>query len=363
MSQPSPDQPQGEMPLLAHFLELRDRLVRAVIGVIVLFLVLFPFANDLYVWLAHPLMSTLPEGTSMIATGVASPFLTPFRLALISAIFLAMPWLLYQLWGFIAPALYTNERRLIVPLLLGSITLFYSGMAFAYYVVFPLVFGFLTGTSPEGVTVATDITLYLDFVIKMFFAFGFAFQVPIATILFIITGMISAQNLAQKRPYIIVGAFVVGMLLTPPDVISQTLLAVPMWLLFEVGVIIGGLLERKRQAADAAAEAAAEAAQTVTPPNSETSNTASPRLAVDAQQELEPSNASDAPKPTASDLDSALAQLENQRQDNPESPRDLDDEFDRIIAQEEANRRQGDATQMTESTEPNADEHQGKTSS
>jgi sec-independent protein translocase protein TatC len=346
--------PQGEMPLLAHFLELRDRLVRAVIGVILLFLVLFPFANELYVWLAEPLMSTLPQGTSMIATGVASPFLTPFRLALISAIFLAMPWLLYQLWGFIAPALYANERRLVVPLLLGSVTLFYSGMAFAFYVVFPLVFGFLTGTTPDGVTVATDITLYLDFVIKMFFAFGFAFQVPIATILFIITGMTSAKSLAEKRPYVIVGAFVIGMLLTPPDIISQTLLAVPMWLLFEAGVIIGGMMSRKRETRD-------EDDQTHVKIPSQSHAQASdntPTQAATAAGAILATGQAEA----TSEEEHPLAQAENQRA-TPEEELDFDAEFDRIIAEDEANRAQGDGTQVTESTEPSADESQGKTSS
>jgi len=244
MSDNKANTPSDELPLLAHFLEIRDRLVRVVIAIFVVMLAIFPFANDLYTWLATPLTVNLPENTSMIATGVASPFLTPFKLALIASIFVAMPYLLYQLWSFIAPGLYQHEKRLARPLMMGSVVLFYSGGAFAYFVVFPLVFAFLTGTSPDGVVVATDITNYLDFAIKMFFAFGFAFQVPIATILVIVAGMTTAKKLGQKRPYVIVAAFIIGMLLTPPDVISQTLLAVPMWMLFEVGVIIGGILTR-----------------------------------------------------------------------------------------------------------------------
>ncbi len=235
-----------EMTLVEHLLELRDRLTKAVLAVIVLFLALFPFANDLYLFIAEPLMRYMPSDGGMIATAVASPFLTPFKLSLVLAIYLAMPVILYQLWAFVAPGLYEHEKKLIGPLLFSSVFLFYAGGAFAYYVVFPLVFQFLTGTAPDGVTIATDISLYLDFVIKMFFAFGIAFEVPVATVLLILTGMVSAEKLAHARPYIIVAAFVIGMLLTPPDVISQTLLAVPMWLLYELGVLIGGWLVRRR---------------------------------------------------------------------------------------------------------------------
>ncbi|WP_294948126.1 twin-arginine translocase subunit TatC [Sulfurivirga sp.] len=239
-----------EMTLVEHLLELRDRLTKAVLAVIVLFLVLFPFANDLYLFIAEPLLRYMPDNGSMIATAVASPFLTPFKLSLVLAIYLAMPVILYQLWAFIAPGLYEHEKKLVGPLLASSVFLFYAGGAFAYYVVFPLVFKFLTGTAPEGVTIATDISLYLDFVIKMFFAFGVAFEVPVATVLLILTGVTSAKKLAHMRPYIIVGAFIIGMLLTPPDVISQTLLAVPMWLLYELGVWIGALLTRDRDDED-----------------------------------------------------------------------------------------------------------------
>ena len=226
-----------EQPFLAHLVELRDRLLRAVLAVLVLFLGLFPFANTLYEYVAGPLMAHLPEGSNMIAIDVATPFLTPFKLALVAAIFLAMPYLLYQAWAFIAPALYRHEKRLVFPLMVTSSILFYLGIAFAYYIVFPLVFAFLTSTAPAGVEMMTDINRYLDFVLTIFFAFGLAFEVPIATILLVWTGATTPESLRAKRPYIIVGAFVVGMLLTPPDIISQTLLALPMWVLFELGVI------------------------------------------------------------------------------------------------------------------------------
>lgn len=243
--------PQQELPFLAHLIELRDRLLRVVLAVVIVFLALFSFANDLYTLLAEPLLRHMPAGTSMIATEVASPFLTPFKLTLVLSVFIAIPFILYQAWGFIAPALYQNEKRLVFPLLISSTFLFYLGMVFAYFVVFPLVFGFLTGVAPEGVAVMTDISRYLDFVLKMFFAFGVAFEVPIATILLIWTGMTTAEDLASKRPYIIVAAFVIGMLLTPPDVISQTLLALPMWLLFELGLLFSKMYSKPvREAAD-----------------------------------------------------------------------------------------------------------------
>jgi len=235
-----------EMTLVQHLLDLKTSLTRSILAVILFFIILFPFANEIYTYISEPLTRYLPEGTSMIATAVASPFLTPFKLSFVLAIYLAMPFLLYQLWRFIAPALYRHERQLVAPLLFFSSFLFYSGGLFAYYVVFPLVFGFLSQTAPEGVTIATDISLYLDFVIKMFFAFGMAFEVPVVTVLLIISGMVKPEKLSHARPYIVVGAFVIGMLLTPPDIISQTLLAVPMWLLFELGLIIGAFLIKRR---------------------------------------------------------------------------------------------------------------------
>lgn len=236
-----------EMTLVQHLLDLKSSLTRGILAIIVFFLILFPFANDIYTYISEPLTRYLPEGTSMIATAVASPFLTPFKLSFVLAIYLAMPFLLYQLWRFIAPALYKHERQLVAPILFFSSFLFYSGGLFAYYVVFPLVFGFLSQTAPEGVTIATDISLYLDFVIKMFFAFGMAFEVPIVTVLLILTGWTSPEKMGHARPYIIVGAFVLGMLLTPPDIISQTLLAVPMWLLFEVGLLVGAWVIKRRK--------------------------------------------------------------------------------------------------------------------
>ncbi len=228
-----------EQSLVAHLVELRNRLLKALLAVLVIFGGLFIFANDIYTYVSTPLQRYLPEGASMIATEVASPFLTPFKMTMFAAVFLSMPYLLFQLWSFIAPALYQKEKRIAIPMLISSVILFYSGMAFAYYVVFPLIFAFFTGTAPEGVTVMTDMGSYLDFVIKLFFAFGFAFEIPVATVLMIWAGVTDAKRLGQKRPYVLVGCFILGMLLTPPDVISQALLAVPMWLLFEIGIFFG----------------------------------------------------------------------------------------------------------------------------
>jgi len=227
-----------EQPLISHLVELRQRLMRAVLAVFILFLALFYFANDLYLFISAPLTALLPEGTSMIATDVTSPFFAPFKLTLVAAMALAMPYILHQIWSFISPGLYANEKKFAIPLLISSILLFYAGIAFAYFVVFPLIFGFFTSVGPENVAVMTDISSYLNFVLKLFFAFGLAFEIPIATLLLIKSGAISAKDLASKRAYVIVVCFVFGMLLTPPDVISQSLLAVPMWLLFEVGLFM-----------------------------------------------------------------------------------------------------------------------------
>lgn len=236
---------ETEQPFLSHLFELRDRLLRIVIVVGLIFVVLFYFSNDLYALLADPLLKYLPSG-KMLAIDVITPIFTPLKLALMTSIFLGMPFILFQIWGFIAPGLYAHEKRLAMPLLVSSILLFYAGMAFAYFIVFPMVFEFLAKFVPAGVEMATDIARYLDFVLKMFFAFGVAFEVPIATILLIAAGITTPNKLAQKRPYIIVGAFTVGMLLTPPDVISQIMLALPMWLLFEVGIIFARLMLKKR---------------------------------------------------------------------------------------------------------------------
>ncbi len=226
-----------QQPLISHLVELRDRVLRAVLAILILAVCLLPFSNDLYLWLSEPLLRQLPETSSMIATEVASPFLAPFKLTLATAMLLSVPLVLYQLWAFVAPGLYQHEKRIVFPLMFASTLLFILGIAFAYFVVFPLIFGFLTQAAPEGVAVMTDISSYLDFVLKMFFAFGLAFEVPILTMLLIRTGVSTRQSLSDKRPYIIVGAFVFGMLLTPPDVISQTLLALPVWLLFELGLL------------------------------------------------------------------------------------------------------------------------------
>ncbi len=235
-----------EQPLVAHLIELRQRVMRILLFVLVLFLALFYFANDLYSYLSEPLTALLPEGTSMIATDVTSPFFAPFKLTLVLAVFIGIPFILHQIWGFISPGLYENEKHLAIPLLLTSIFLFYAGIAFAYFVVFPLVFGFFTSVGPENVAVMTDISSYLNFVLKLFFAFGIVFEIPIATLLIIWSGVTTAESLAGKRAYVIVGCFVIGMLLTPPDIISQSLLAIPMWLLFEVGLVMARIFVRKQ---------------------------------------------------------------------------------------------------------------------
>ncbi len=248
-----PELDETEQPLLYHLIELRDRLLRMVLVVAVLFVALVPFSNTLFSLLSGPLLAHMPEDGSMIAIEVASPFLIPFKLTLFLAVFIAIPYVLYQLWSFVAPGLYRHERRLVVPLLVSSTALFYAGAAFAYFVVFPLVFAFFTAAAPEGVSVMTDISRYLDFVLTLFFAFGAAFEVPVVTVLLIWTGMTTQAALREKRPYVIVGAFVLGMVLTPPDVISQTLLAVPVWLLFELGLYFSGWFVSNKEAMDAEA--------------------------------------------------------------------------------------------------------------
>lgn len=236
-SVPENEEGYDKQPFISHLIELRNRILHSVLAVLLIFLGLFYFANDIYEFVSKPLRALMPEGTTMIATEVASPFFTPFKLTLVVSVFLAVPFILHQAWAFIAPGMYSHEKRFAIPLLASSVTLFYAGIAFAYYVVFPLVFGFFTSVGPEGVAVMTDINKYLDFVLKLFFAFGIAFEIPIATFLLVVSGAVSVSSLTSKRPYIIVGCFVFGMLLTPPDVISQILLAIPMWLLFEVGIV------------------------------------------------------------------------------------------------------------------------------
>jgi sec-independent protein translocase protein TatC len=248
MSEPeSTDQP---LPLIAHLTELRDKLLRAVLAVLIMFICLFPFANEIYTFVSEPLRAILPEGATMIATEVASPFLTPFKLTLVAAVFLVIPYLLYQVWSFIAPGMYKHEKRLAIPLLVSSVLLFYAGASFAYFVVFPLIFAFFTSVGPEDITIMTDINSYLDFVLKLFFAFGLAFEIPIAALLMIWAGITTPEELVKKRPYIVVGCFIFGMLLTPPDIISQSLLALPMWLLFEIGVFFGRFIRREDDATE-----------------------------------------------------------------------------------------------------------------
>jgi sec-independent protein translocase protein TatC len=237
--------------LLSHLYELRSRLLWAVGSVFVVFIGLFPFANKLYSYLAGPLMAHLPEGNSMVAIDVASPFLTPFKLVFLISIVIAIPIILYHTWAFIAPGLYSNEKRFVFPILISSSLLFYIGMAFAYFIVFPLMFGFFTKVAPQGVAVMTDIGRYLDFVVKIFIAFGIAFEVPIITLVLVGLGITTPQQLAAKRPYVIVTAFIVGMLLTPPDVISQILLAIPVWLLFELGLVLSRIMVKNNNTLEA----------------------------------------------------------------------------------------------------------------
>ena len=236
---------EAALPFISHLIELRTRLLKIVVFVIAVFLALSAYANEIYSFLAGPLMKHMPQNSTMIAIDVASPFFTPFKLALVVAVFISVPVILYQFWAFVAPGLYKRERRMVFPLLIASTFLFYLGVVFAYFVVFPLIFGFLTAAAPTGVAIMTDITKYLDFVLTLFFAFGICFEVPIFTIVMVWTGLITPESLAEKRPYVIVGAFVIGAFLTPPDAISQTLLAVPMWMLFEIGLLFSKLFVRK----------------------------------------------------------------------------------------------------------------------
>jgi len=246
-SKQEPEQEQKEQTLMDHLFELRDRLLHMVLAILIVFVALFAFSEDIFTIAAKPLLALMPEGTSMIATGVTSPFLVPFKLVMLLSVLLTIPYLLHQMWAFIAPGLYRHEKRLATPLLISSVILFYCGFAFAYFVIFPILFGFFIGIAPEGVAVMTDIGQYLDFIIAIFLAFGIAFEVPVATFLLIAAGITTVDKLAEKRPYIIIGAFVVGMMLTPPDVISQSLLAVPIWLLFELGLIASRLFLKEKE--------------------------------------------------------------------------------------------------------------------
>ncbi len=223
---------------IAHLIELRKRLVRSIIVLLLAFICLFPFSSRLYALLAHPLLAKLPKGGQMIATDVTTPFFVPLKVALMAAFLIALPFILYQLWRFVAPGLYAHEKKLVVPLIFASTLLFFCGMAFAYFVVFPVVFGFITASAPVGVAVMTDIDKYLSFVLTMFMAFGITFQVPVAVVLLVRMGVVSVAKLREIRPYIVVASFVIGALFTPPDVVSQLMLAVPLWLLYEAGILV-----------------------------------------------------------------------------------------------------------------------------
>jgi sec-independent protein translocase protein TatC len=242
--QTADDAPQSR--LIDHLIELRSRLLRAVLGLVVVFVALLPFANRLYAWLAQPLLAKLPVGGKLIATGVASPFFAPVKLAFFAALFATMPWLLYQAWSFVAPGLYQREKRLATPLLLSSVLLFYGGCAFAYFVVLPSVFGFLTKVTPEGVAMMTDIQAYLDFVLVIFLAFGASFELPVALVILVLLGWVTPKQLREWRGYAVVGIFVVAAVITPPDVVSQLLLAVPMMVLYELGIIAARLAAPRR---------------------------------------------------------------------------------------------------------------------
>ncbi len=231
---------------ISHLVELRDRLIRILIGLVLTFVVLFPFADEIYTLLAQPLLASLPSGGQMIATEVTTPFFVPMKMAMLAAFVISLPHTLYQVWAFVSPGLYAHERRFIMPLVVASTLLFLAGMAFAYFLVFPVVFGFITGYAPEGVAVMTDIGRYLDFVITLFLAFGLAFEVPIAVIVMVGAGLVQISTLKEVRSYVIVGAFVLGAIFTPPDVVSQFMLAVPLWLLYEAGILLAGFIEKRK---------------------------------------------------------------------------------------------------------------------
>jgi len=236
----------AEDTFISHLIEMRDRLLRAVIAVVVLFIVLFPWAQELYALLAKPMLESLPQGGQMIATEVTTPFFVPIKVTMMTAFLLALPWVFYQAWAFVAPGLYQHEKRIGVPLVISSVILFLLGMAFAYFLVFPVVFGFIVGVAPEGVAVMTDIGKYLDFVMTLFLAFGITFEVPVAVVLLVKMGMVSIAKLREVRPYVIVGAFGLGAIFTPPDVISQFMLAIPMWLLYELGIIVASMITKPK---------------------------------------------------------------------------------------------------------------------
>jgi len=235
---------------VAHLIELRTRLLNITVALLLVFICLFPWASDLYALLAQPMLAKLPKGGQMIATDVTTPFFVPLKVAMMAALLIALPYILYQLWRFVAPGLYEHEKRLVVPLIVASTLLFFCGMAFAYFAVFPVVFGFITASAPEGVAVMTDIDKYLSFVLGMFVAFGVTFQVPVAVILLVRMGVVSVEKLREIRSYVIVGAFVIGAIFTPPDVVSQFMLAVPLWLLYEAGIVVASWMKAKERTAE-----------------------------------------------------------------------------------------------------------------
>ncbi len=235
---------------ISHLIELRNRVIRALLGFILIFLGLFHWANDIYTLLATPLLNALPKGGQLIATEVTAPFFVPIKVTMMAAFLIALPYILYQIWAFIAPGLYSHEKKFGIPLIIASVLLFLCGMSFAYFLVFPIVFGFIAGVAPVGVAVMTDISKYLDFVLTMFMAFGITFEVPVVVVLLVKAGLVSVAKLREIRPYVIVGAFIIGAIFTPPDIISQFMLAVPLWLLYELGIIVAGLITRPKPAAD-----------------------------------------------------------------------------------------------------------------
>jgi sec-independent protein translocase protein TatC len=223
---------------IAHLIELRTRLLHSAIALLLVFICLFPWASDLYALLAQPMLAKLPKGGQMIATDVTTPFFVPLKVAMMAAFLIALPYILYQIWRFVAPGLYAHEKRMVIPLIVASTILFFCGMAFAYFAVFPVVFGFITASAPQGVAVMTDIDKYLSFVLAMFMAFGITFQVPVAVVLLVRMGIVSVEKLREIRSYVIVGAFIIGAIFTPPDVVSQFMLAIPLWLLYEAGIVV-----------------------------------------------------------------------------------------------------------------------------
>jgi sec-independent protein translocase protein TatC len=353
-------QAETEQPFISHLLELRDRLLRMVVAILVFFIVLVPFANDIYSFIAEPLQQRLHEmNSTMIATQVISPFLAPFKTTLILSVFLAMPVILYQLWGFIAPGLYRHERRMAMPLLVTSVMLFYLGMVFAYYVVFPLIFDFMASTTPEGVSMQTDITSYLDFVLTLFFAFGAAFEVPIATIILVLMGVTTPASLRAKRPYIIVGAFVIGMFLTPPDVISQTLLALPMWILFEIGVFFSVMFTKGRDDEDDADD---ERDEPETPPRPSAPAAPAEKSPATAQNETvaakKPLDESDLGQikdrtigPTAAWLDKDEKPLRYPEDFVPMTDDEMEAELDRMDEEEAAEETEADEAEEVKTAE------------